>query len=92
MSHFEDTHYEEIRLVQELGEKIGYGNMMSIASALWARKLDDYDPKTGLSTGAEIPTLPHLLTDVGKDLARTLMTNEYGWVALYFKEHSNGEN
>ena len=92
MGQFEATHYEEIRLVHELGEKIGYGNMMSIASALWARKLDDYDPKTGLSAGAEIPTLPHLLTDAGKDLARTIMTNEYGWVDLYFKEYSNGKS
>ncbi len=29
------NHDEEIKAVKELGEKIGYGNMMHIASALW---------------------------------------------------------
>jgi len=28
---------DEIKEVKELGEKIGYGNMMSIASALWRK-------------------------------------------------------
>lgn len=32
---------EEILAVQELGEKIGYGNLMDIASALWAMKQTD---------------------------------------------------
>ena len=29
---------EEIMMVKELGELIGYGNMMDIASALWTAK------------------------------------------------------
>lgn len=31
----------EILAVKELGEKIGYGNMMDIASALWAMDLSN---------------------------------------------------
>ncbi len=31
----------EIIAVKRLGEEIGYGNMMDIASALWAIKLSD---------------------------------------------------
>lgn len=30
---------QEINAVKELGEAIGYGNLMDIASALWAMKL-----------------------------------------------------
>jgi hypothetical protein len=29
----------EIKEVQELGERIGYGNLMNIASVLWAMKM-----------------------------------------------------
>lgn len=29
----------EVNAVQRLGEQIGYGNLMSLASALWRRKL-----------------------------------------------------
>jgi hypothetical protein len=46
---------EEIQSVRELGEAIGYGNLMSIASALWALKLKrDYGPE--LMSGAFVPT------------------------------------
>lgn len=31
----------EILAVKSLGERIGYGNMMDIASALWTMKLSD---------------------------------------------------
>lgn len=31
----------EITLVKNLGDKIGYGNLMSLASALWRKKLVD---------------------------------------------------
>ena len=78
--------YREIQLVEELGEQIGYGNLMGIASALWARKLNDYDPITGISTGALVPTRYNFLTDTGKSITKTSVANEYGWVDLYFKE------
>jgi hypothetical protein len=42
----------EIQAVKELGEKIGYGNMMDIASSLWGIMLED---KFGHSTGAFEP-------------------------------------
>ena len=43
---------EEINAVKELGEKIGYGNLMSIASGLWSV---DLQKKYGTSSGAFIP-------------------------------------
>lgn len=43
---------DEIQAVKELGERIGYGNMMDIASALWANKLEE----SGLPvSGAFVP-------------------------------------
>lgn len=36
---------DEIRAVKQLGEKIGYGNMMDIASALWSIDLTSIDGK-----------------------------------------------
>jgi hypothetical protein len=44
----------EILSVKQLGESIGYGNMMDIASALWAEKLEK---SVGTSEGAFIPTI-----------------------------------
>lgn len=43
---------EEINAVKKLGEKIGYGNLMSIASGLWSV---DLQKKYGTSSGAFIP-------------------------------------
>jgi hypothetical protein len=38
----------EIEVVKKVGEKIGYGHMMEIASALWRQKLrDSKTPETG---------------------------------------------
>lgn len=55
LDKWEASHKIEVELVKTLGDKIGYGNMMSIASALWANKLEDSGvPKTG----AFIPTIP----------------------------------
>jgi len=53
LKEWEASHKIEVELVKTLGDKIGYGNMMSIASALWAIKLEDSGaPKSG----AFIPT------------------------------------
>ncbi|WP_440110151.1 hypothetical protein [Paenibacillus sp. QZ-Y1] len=43
----------EIEAVKNLGENIGYGNLMDIASALWGVSLED---KYGVKTGAFVPT------------------------------------
>jgi hypothetical protein len=51
-------HKEEVVAVKQLGEKIGYGNIMSIASALWQL---DLEKKHGLDSGAFIPTIIQLM-------------------------------
>lgn len=56
----------EVIAVKELGEKIGYGNMMSIASALWGLKLKK---SQGNSSGAFIPTLPYAMKKVDGEKA-----------------------
>lgn len=38
----EELFRRECEEVKRLGEQIGYGNMMTIASALWAKMLIDY--------------------------------------------------
>ena len=46
----------EITLVKNLGEKIGYGNLMSLASALWRKKLvDDGYPKELVESSVFVP-------------------------------------
>jgi len=45
---------QEFESVKNIGERIGYGNLMEIASALWRDSLE----KQGLPTsGAFVPTL-----------------------------------
>ena len=44
----------EIEEVKRLGDQIGYGNMMTIASALWAKMLIDEEFGDG---GAFYPTI-----------------------------------
>lgn len=41
----------EIQKVKELGEEIGYGHLMSLASALWRKQLSE----SGTVTGALFP-------------------------------------
>ena len=53
---------EEIEAVKELGEKIGYGNMMDIASALWAIKESKID---GQIKPIHVPTVESYLTKTG---------------------------
>ena len=45
---------QEIQSVKELGDRIGYGNVMDLSSALWQIMLED---KHGLHSGAFIPTI-----------------------------------
>jgi hypothetical protein len=51
---------EEIRAIKALGERIGYGNIMSIASGLWAVMLED---SYGIDSGAFVPTVIPLLKE-----------------------------
>jgi len=41
------TRGHEIRQVEELGNKIGYGNMMNLASKLWGKILEEKGCKGG---------------------------------------------
>ena len=45
---------DEIKAVQELGEQIGYGHMMNLASALWRKDLKDNGYP---EIGAFVPTI-----------------------------------
>jgi len=53
----------EVNRVKELGEQIGYGHLMSIASALWRKNLEDSGYPV---SGAFVPTC---LPFVEKELA-----------------------
>ena len=70
----------EIEAVKELGEKIRYGNMISIASALWRKSAKDNGYPI---SGAFVPTCLEFIKDDLKDLdedGRELydkMVNEY---------------
>lgn len=58
------TRADEYAAVKLVGEKIGYGNMMTIASTLWRRKLRD----TGTpESGAFYPTCPSF---IDKEIAK----------------------
>lgn len=63
---------DEILNVMELGEKIGYGNLMAIASTLWAQK----ESSDGVIRAGHLPTVEPFLTKEGKEAARCeLMAN-----------------
>jgi hypothetical protein len=67
------THYQRIKLnrmneieeVKELGERIGYGNMMCIASALWRKSAKD---KGCPISGAFVPTCLEFIKEDFQDL------------------------
>lgn len=53
-------HIFEVCAVQRLGEQIGYGHLMSLASALWRRDLvNKYGD--GFASGAFVPILRGLI-------------------------------
>lgn len=53
-------HTFEVAAVQRLGDQIGYGHLMSLASALWRRKLTK-EYGDGYRMGAFVPTLCSLV-------------------------------
>tara|TARA_R110002167_G_scaffold348510_1_gene559881 strand:- start:1571 stop:1789 length:219 start_codon:yes stop_codon:yes gene_type:complete len=55
----------EIEAVKELGEKIGYGNMMSISSALWRKSAKE---KGYPISGAFVPTCLEFIKEDLQDL------------------------
>lgn len=55
-------HTFAVTAVKRLGEQIGYGHLMSLASALWRRNLtEEYGEK--MAQGAFIPTLKMLVVE-----------------------------
>ena len=60
-------HAFEVAAVQRLGDQIGYGNLMWLASALWRRKLVK-DWGEGHEKGAFLPTVSCLLNKEGLDI------------------------
>lgn len=48
-------HIDEIKAVRALGEKIGYGNLMEIASALWDRNLYKTSGLNSCENGCFVP-------------------------------------
>lgn len=65
----------EIQRIKELGESIGYGNLMDVASALWVLDLErNNNPKCG----AFIPTVELFLTEEGKKKAKKSMNIRIG--------------
>jgi hypothetical protein len=60
------TQKQEIEAVKLLGEQIGYGNMMSLATALWRKDLKDGGYP---QSGAFIGTIYHFLNKDGKKIA-----------------------
>lgn len=55
-------HAFEVAAVKRLGEQIGYGHLMSLASALWRRHLTkEYSEK--MADGAFVPTLKMLVVE-----------------------------
>jgi hypothetical protein len=60
------TQKQEIEAVKQLGEAIGYGNMMALATALWRKDLRDHGYP---ESGAFIGTIYQLLNEEGKEIA-----------------------
>ena len=74
------THSEEILAVKELGEKIGYSNLMQTASALWDRDMRRACKQNYFAEGIYVPTN---LCFVKRKMRNTIMANhekEYGLV------------
>ena len=61
----------ELKQVKELGEAIGYGHLMSLASALWRKSLKDNGYPV---SGAFIPALPFFIRD---DIYNNITENKY---------------
>lgn len=56
---------DEVKAVKELGERIGYGNMMEIASALWRKSAKENSYPV---SGAFVPTCLEFIKEDFQDL------------------------
>ena len=82
-----EEHFKrEVEAVKRLGDQIGYGNMMTIASALWAKMLID----DGLQdSGAFYPTI--LLNMKPGDLTVYTINERTAYLKLFKKWEIEGE-
>ena len=56
---------QEVDAVRELGDKIGYGNLMELASALWRERLNE---TLGFSSGAFVPVCTYSIKKADMDM------------------------
>lgn len=61
----------EVIQVKELGEKIGYGHLMELASALWRKSLQEKGYPT---SGAFIPIIEALIVKDALDISKRSKT------------------
>lgn len=66
------THRHKVELVKKLGEELGYGHLMHLASALWRESLKS---KGFPTEGAFIPTAIFGLTEDYKKMATSDILN-----------------
>ena len=79
----EERFKREVEAVKSLGDQIGYGNVMTIASALWAKMLID---EGGTDAGVFYPTL--IFNMKPGDLTESSISERTGLVNLLKKWES----
>ena len=57
----------EVEMVQQIGELIGYGHMMALASALWRKNLKEIGTP---ETGAFVPTIIYFIKDEEQEMSK----------------------
>lgn len=71
-----ESEAQEVLAVKKLGEEMGYGHLMSLASSLWRKALKDQGYPI---SGAFIPTIDTFITEEERpQLERT--TRHYDWI------------
>ena len=79
----EERFKREVEAVKSLGDQIGYGNVMTIASALWAKMLID---EGGTDAGVFYPTL--IFNMKPGDLTESSISERAGLINLLKKWES----
>lgn len=74
------NHADEIKAVKELGERIGYGNLMHIASALWDRDLRRTMKDNEFNDGCFVPTCFCFVKDKFRNMTMSEHLQEYNRV------------
>lgn len=82
----EERFKRECEEVKRLGDQIGYGNMMKVASALWAKML--IDEEWGSDSGAFYPTI--LSNMKPGDLTVNAMSERAALLDLFAKWEKEG--